>query len=241
MERRNEPLISVVIPTRNEGKYIGRLLESIDRQTYRNYEIIVCDHDSSDSTLKIARGFEAKIIKVKRKGVAIGKNTGLKAARGEIIAFIDADYVLSRGLFKKIVDSFKKDSKVVLLQPLHDIDDTEVSKRLKIRILNELENINLRIGSFFGVSVFGCVFCRRSVVDMIGGFNENLDVMEDLHFYLKFRDYGRIKSIEDKVRVSYRRYMAGGALKTVWFYFKAYFAVLILAHEEYHAEFEPVR
>jgi len=241
METRNEPLISVVIPTRNEGGYIGRLLESIDNQTYKNYEVIVCDHNSLDSTLNIARNYNTKIVKVKRRGIAIGKNAGLKTAKGEIIAFIDADYVLSKNLFKRIVDSFKKDEGVVLLQPLHAIDSKSARNSLKIRVLNRLENVNLRIGSFFGVSVFGCVFCKRSVVDKIGGFNEDLDVMEDLHFYLKFRDYGKIKSIKDRVKVSYRRYMAGGALKTVWFYFKAYFAVLVLAHEEYHAQFEPVR
>jgi len=241
MKERKEPFISVIIPTRNEGKYIGRLLKSIKSQIYSNYEVIVCDYNSSDSTLNIARGFNTKIVRLRRKGIAIGKNAGLKMAKGEIVAFIDADYVLPKNLFRKIADTFEKDDSVVLLQPLHAIDGKEAGKRLKIRVLNRLENINLRVGSFFGVSVFGCVFCKRSIVEKIGRFNENLDVMEDLHFYLKFKDYGRIKSIKDKVRVSYRRYMAGGALKTAWFYFKAYFAVLVLAHEEYHARFEPVR
>ena len=84
--------ISIIIPTKNEEKYLPRLLQSLKNQTVQPLEIIVADAKSEDLTVKIARDFGAKIVKGGRP--AVGRNSGAKIARGDIFMFIDADIVL---------------------------------------------------------------------------------------------------------------------------------------------------
>jgi glycosyltransferase involved in cell wall biosynthesis len=90
--------ISIVIPTYNSGKYIASTLESVFSQTYSNYEVIVCDDGSSDNTCQIVRGlfnvFPEKITRLMtnpHSGPGAARNSGIIAAKGEWISFLDSD------------------------------------------------------------------------------------------------------------------------------------------------------
>lgn len=91
------PLITVIIPVYNLEKFIGKCLDSILSQTYKNLEIIVIDDCSTDNSLKIINGYSAiyKNIKVihnsQNMGVATSRNLGLNCANGDYIYFIDGD------------------------------------------------------------------------------------------------------------------------------------------------------
>lgn len=92
--------ISIIIPTYNSQKYIGRCLDSILKQTYKNFEIIIINDGSTDNTLEICNQYLTKhpktqIISKENEGVSTARNEGLKRARGEWICFIDSDdYIL---------------------------------------------------------------------------------------------------------------------------------------------------
>ena len=98
------PLVSVVIPTKNEAEFIGRLLESIKNQIYRNIETIVVDYKSDDGTAEIARKFGAKVIEVSRKGVGYATHVGFEVARGEIVIRTDADAIFPPNLISEVVE-----------------------------------------------------------------------------------------------------------------------------------------
>jgi len=89
------PLVSVVIPTYNHAHYLGRALESVINQSYKNFEIIVIDNNSTDNTKKIIESFEnqkIKVILINNNGIiAASRNIGIKEANGEWIAFLDSD------------------------------------------------------------------------------------------------------------------------------------------------------
>lgn len=85
--------ISVVIPARNEEKTLPRCLEALACQTHRDFELIVVDSASSDATAEVGRKHGAHIIKLKTPGVALARQVGFEAARGEIIASMDADTI----------------------------------------------------------------------------------------------------------------------------------------------------
>ncbi len=92
----NEPLVSVVIPVYNGAKSIERTLESVSAQTHSNLEILVVDDGSVDDTPAIVRSHCAAddrvtLLHQANSGVACARNTGLRHARGEFVAFIDAD------------------------------------------------------------------------------------------------------------------------------------------------------
>ncbi len=86
----SDPLVSIVIPTRNSSRTLPICLSSISRQTYGNIEIIVVDGYSTDDTVEIARRFGA-YISMHRGERAMAKNLGLIMASGKYVLFLDSD------------------------------------------------------------------------------------------------------------------------------------------------------
>ncbi len=89
----NVIIFSVIIPVYNGEKYIASCLKSLDKQTIpvENYEVIVVDNNSTDRSTELAREEQVKIIYENKKGSYAARNTGIKAAKGNIIAFTDVD------------------------------------------------------------------------------------------------------------------------------------------------------
>jgi len=89
------PKVSVILPTYNRASFIGRAIQSVLNQTYRDFELIIVDDGSTDDTERVVKSFsDERIYYVKHevnKGAAAARNTGLKMARGEFIAFQDSD------------------------------------------------------------------------------------------------------------------------------------------------------
>ena len=77
--------ISIIIPTLNEARFLPKLLESIKKQTFTDYEVIVADAGSKDKTLEIAKKYGARI--VKGGFPAEGRNAGARAAKGDFLFF----------------------------------------------------------------------------------------------------------------------------------------------------------
>ena len=92
----NEPLITILMPCYNVGKFLEKCLESVQAQTYRNLQIVMIDDGSSDNTLTIMQEYAAKDPRIefytrKNRGVAYTRNQLLDKIRGEYILFVDAD------------------------------------------------------------------------------------------------------------------------------------------------------
>ncbi len=85
------PRISVVVCTYNGARTIRDCFESLERLAYPDYEVIVVDDGSTDATAAIARQYHCRLIQTENRGLASARNTGLKEASGEIVAYIDDD------------------------------------------------------------------------------------------------------------------------------------------------------
>lgn len=92
---KNNPPVSVIIPTYNRTHLIGRAIQSVLNQTYQDFEIVVVDDASKDNTEEVVKSFNGeKIIYLRHKnnrGAQAARNTGIKAAKGGWIAFLDSD------------------------------------------------------------------------------------------------------------------------------------------------------
>ena len=94
---KNVPTVSVIIPTYNRAHLISRAIQSVLKQTYKDFEVIVIDDGSTDNTEYIIKQFQDKDNRIryikhkKNKGGAAARNTGIKAANAEYIAFQDSD------------------------------------------------------------------------------------------------------------------------------------------------------
>jgi glycosyltransferase involved in cell wall biosynthesis len=86
------PLVSVIVPTRDSGRFLAETLESVAAQTLANHEVVVVDAGSTDDTLELAaRHAKARVISQRSTGLSGGWNEGIAAARGELVAFLDSD------------------------------------------------------------------------------------------------------------------------------------------------------
>jgi len=102
-------LITVIIPCYNIEKYVEKCIESIERQTYKNIEIIAVDDGSKDKTVEILNSLQKKYsnIKVfknnKNKGAAYARNFAIKKAKGEYIGFVDSDDYITEDYYEKLM------------------------------------------------------------------------------------------------------------------------------------------
>ena len=101
-------LVSIVTPAHNAGKFVADAVNSVLKQTYKNWEMIVVDDASEDDTLEVLKQFSSKQIKVielkKNSGAAVARNTGIEAAKGRFICFLDADDIWLPDKLAKQVD-----------------------------------------------------------------------------------------------------------------------------------------
>lgn len=97
-------LISVIIPAYNAEKYIVQCIENLLYQTYKNLEIIIVDDGSTDNTAQIVQQYpDVKYIYQPNSGVSVSRNTGIKAATGEYIHFMDADDLINSEFYEKMI------------------------------------------------------------------------------------------------------------------------------------------
>lgn len=100
--------VSVIIPAFNEEATIGRCLRSLQQQTLKDQEIIVIDDGSTDKTRKIVRQFPVKLLKQSHLGPGRARNLGARAARGEILIFVDADMTFDKKFLEKLIEPIIK-------------------------------------------------------------------------------------------------------------------------------------
>ncbi len=201
-------MLSIVIPTKNEEKYLPGLLESIKKQSYKDYEIIVADNDSLDRTQEIAKEFGAKIVK---GGLpAAGRNRGAEAASGNMILFLDADAEL-------VDEDF-------LLNALAEFQKRQMAIGVPIAVTkgNFLDKLFFRWWNYFVASAQfvkplaggWCMLVKRDLHQKIGGFDEKIMLGEDSDYAQKGAKFGKFRLLTSvKVQTSPRRLKKEGYLK----------------------------
>lgn len=110
--------ISVIIPMFNKQAYIGECIESILMQTYENFEVILIDDGSTDATYSVAKRYQERdprirLIRQENAGVSAARNKGLAEAKGEYIAFVDADDCCEKTYLEELISRCGSDTIVV--------------------------------------------------------------------------------------------------------------------------------
>lgn len=117
IQKKDEKLISIIIPVYNSEKYLNQCIESVINQTYKNLEIILIDDGSTDSSGKICDDFAKKdkrviVLHKKNEGVSSARNTGLKIATGEWISFVDSDDWIDSEFCSILYNEAESDNKI---------------------------------------------------------------------------------------------------------------------------------
>ncbi|MCF7954578.1 MAG: glycosyltransferase family 2 protein [Phycisphaerae bacterium] len=221
----NDLTISIVIPAYNAEKYITRAIESVLAQTRQPNEIIVVDDGSTDNTVEVVRSFGDKVILIKQEnsGPGIARNTGIKAAKSEWIAFLDADDELIAERLQLQTEHLKNNPDLVWATSNYfkcfcDEEHTRtiVDQGRSENILSGLEYYNDYFDSYKAGTCgnMNTMLIRRDVLFEAGLFRPEQIRMddEDLWFRIAYR-HPRIGYLTTPLAV-YHRGVTGSLVKT---------------------------
>ena len=117
------PKFSIIVPAYNVEKYIKRCLDSIFSQSYQDYEVIVINDGSTDSTLQIINNYNVKLINQVNSGLSVARNNGVNAAQGEYIIFVDSDDYIEKDLLLEVSKMLDNDPDVIRYQMREVFED----------------------------------------------------------------------------------------------------------------------
>lgn len=200
------PIVSVIIPAFNCGKYISRALESVLTQTFKSFECIVVDDGSTDNTADIVRGFSdrVKYVYQENSGASSARNKGISLSKGEYIAFLDADDYWVKTKLKSQIAVFSKYSDVALVYTnvaFHGAsDNADILMNQDVNLNLDCVTIIEKFNQLFDDPYLRTpsVIVKTELVRDIGGFDTSLVTAEDLDFYFRYcwgKKYAKIDQI----------------------------------------------
>ena len=180
MNYKVDPVVSVIVTTKNEERNIGACLESVFQQSMTLFEMIVVDNYSEDKTAEIAREYGADVFK-KGPERSAQRNYGVKKAQGRYILYLDADMRLSSGLLEDCVNRCEADSEISGIY----IPEIIVGEGFWIKV-RKFER------RFYDATVIDAVrFVPRSAFKKVDGFDLRFTGPEDWDFDKKIRGLGK--------------------------------------------------
>lgn len=185
--------ISVVIPAYNEEKYIGRTLESVKNLDLGEHklEVLVLDPGSTDRTKDVAKKYGAKVIKIEHKTIGSARKQGILHASGDIIFSTDADTLLPRNWITKHSAILEKPGVACSCGGFRFIDGQFPLFHYSNYILPILLWLTYKLFNVVIATSQNIAFWRKKAL-IIGGFDENIGVLEDVDFAVRMRKTGKV-------------------------------------------------
>jgi len=211
-------MFSICIPTLNEEKYIGGILGCLERQTFKDFEVIVADGKSSDNTKKEVMKFSDKLpltfLESPKRGVSFQRNYAAKSAKGKYIIFFDADVMIEDDFLQKINSYLEKEDIDILTTWNKPISGKPIDEFIYL-FMNIFMLELIKKKSPGAVGVFICV--KKSSFEKIGGFRENVNFGEDFDLAKRLHDSGFTYALlkKPKIHVSVRRFDKEGRLNMI--------------------------
>jgi glycosyltransferase involved in cell wall biosynthesis len=181
------PRVSVVVPTRDRLEKLQRALSGVDSQGFRDFEVIVVDDGSVDTTVSWLRTQcpGVRVLAMERPGgAARARNRGFDLARGELIAFLDDDDVWRPSYLEAQVEHLDAHPTAALSYADHvETDASGHSSRPDTQPLLTYPSPFVRLLAESFIHTMSVVVCRREAFDRFGRFDESLDIVHDLDWY----------------------------------------------------------
>jgi glycosyltransferase involved in cell wall biosynthesis len=197
--------VSIIIPALNEEAMLPRLLDSIKSQDFDGCEVIIADAKSKDRTREIAAEYGCLVVD---GGLpAAGRNSGARAASGELLFFLDADVLLPPGFIKNVYEEMQDrfiDLATCEIKPLSDYQLD--------RIIHGLMNLAVILNLWIDPKAFGfCIFVTKRLFNRVGGFDETIYVAEDNDFVKRASVFRQLRFLNSAyIKVSIRRFEKEG-------------------------------
>jgi len=204
----NPIAFSVIIPLYNKERSIASTIESVLKQTYSNFELIIVNDGSTDQSLEVAQSFKDSRIQIISKdngGVSSARNLGIELSQNQFIVFLDADdlwlpFCLEE--FRTLIDEFWE-------AQVFCTNYNMTGKNLKGSDRRYYVEDNYYASAYYlakwsiPLMITGCVAVRRSILHKVGHFNQNISHGEDIDMWERMVKDAKIAKSE-KVTMSYR-------------------------------------
>jgi glycosyltransferase involved in cell wall biosynthesis len=242
------PLVSVIIPTKNEEKLLEQCLQQFTAEIRARFslEIIVSDGGSADETMGIATAYADFIAthdEPRRQTIAEGRNRGAEMARADLLIFLNADTLIPNmeDFFSRVSQRFAIDSSLAALATHVEVmpDERKWSDVLFHAYFNRYVKFANVLG--LGMGRGECQIVRRSAFEALKGYNPAMAAGEDFDLYRRLRSMGRVR-FDNQLLVyeSPRRYRKYGYLHVYFDWIRNGFAVLF-KHRSSDQVWEEVR
>ena len=194
-------ILSIIIPTYNEEEYLPVLLDSIKKQKFDDYEIIIADAYSEDRTREIAEEYGCIIVDGGMPGV--GRNNGAKVAKGDYLLFLDSDLVLTDDYLRDVIYEFQMERlgiAITQMKPLSEKSEDKLLHNLANYFMIGVEKIKPHGAGCYGIIV------KKELHERCDGFDEDLNFGEDSDYISRLSKVERFKVLRKaKIGVSTRR------------------------------------
>lgn len=195
------PLVSCVVPVFNGERFLSEALDSIIVQSYQPLEVVVVDDGSTDGTPQVLASYEARIRRLwqPRQGPGAARTRGILSARGQLIAFLDADDLWHPEKLERQMAQFGR-------RPRLDLCLSYVQNFWMPELQDEAERyrghrVSQPLPGYSPVAMLA----RRQVFDAVGFFSPRLRHVHDTEWFLRAREYGAVIEMLPDVLV-YRRF-----------------------------------
>ena len=233
----NEPVVSVIIPCYNYGKYLRECVESVLQQTYSSIEIIIVNDGSKDNSKKVAEQLisdypEDDIILINQKNAgqpAISRNNGIKKAKGQYILPLDADDKLAPTFIEKTLKKLQTNPEhAIAYTHRQDFDGANDVHQAQPFNLNKLRYQN---------HLSYCALYKKDVWEEIGGYRTNVRGIEDWDFFVAAGAAGFKAVLIPEPLFLYRRHDTG-VFQDVLKDFESSYANLVLNNTSLYSDAE---
>lgn len=189
IDKSSQPLVSIIVPTKNSANTLRACLKSIRRQSYQNFELIIVDNFSNDNTREIADEFGAIFYLIGPERCT-QVNFGVSKARGKYIYRVDSDFVLEQDVVKEAVEHCEVLGYDAII--VHNTSDSSVSFWACVRKMERDSYKNIEY-------IVIAPFIKKNIFVSIGGFDENLVAGDDYDLQNRLIRYGyRIAKISSQ-------------------------------------------
>ncbi len=197
-----QQLVSVIMPTYNYGRFIGKAIESVLKQTYKNLELIIIDNYSDDDTEKIVTSYEddrIKYSKYRNNGIiAASRNHGIKHSHGEYIAFLDSDDIWLPEKLDVQICHFR-DNDVVAVSSKALLIRGDLISRSYFYSKNKYTDYTYREFLFCNCAPCSSTIVRKYILLNLKGFDERKEFqfIEDWELWLRVAQKGKFRVLEE--------------------------------------------
>jgi glycosyltransferase involved in cell wall biosynthesis len=237
--------ISVVIPTLNEEKLLGGMLEQFTQLHSHAIELVVSDGGSTDGTLAIARKYAHILVENrdgKRQTISMGRNRGAERATGDVLVFLAADTLFENAAtFFSVIEKEIANPSIAALTGSVSVYPAEERRidRAYHGFYNWLFAMMNRVG--MGMGRGECHIMRRDVFEKVKGYAEGIAAGEDYEIFQRLKKVGEVRFLRElRIFESPRRYRRLGYLRVTGAWFLNFLSVFFLGRS-IRKEWKPIR